>query len=301
MDNPVAAVDQDSDDSYRYNQHIPLELGIYTPIEIALPIQHQHQHINGDQPSAEFSTQPWLRANHPHQDDPLHNPNLHNASLLTNEDLPLASNGIQHLGDTSVAPDSPNSMSTYFSDLSSTAAFHGSHITHSETISNTHNTVQEPITSKMTTKRSSTAIERLPTPPTSQIEDWKQRAHEAVWATNSYQSKRRRCRSPSNQDPDISTACDDDHDDNAESNSQCNNSSQSTSRKKMRTTEYCVTCEQCNIHFTRHRDLKRHNLSKHERQRYACDYCFESFTRSDSKVRHVRRCKSTNKKNRHDH
>lgn len=294
--------------SYRYDQQA-------SPLQYPLPQRQQtryhhqqHEYIDPDPASSTLFMQAWLRpAYDAHQEGALHDPNMHTSSLLTNNgQFALSTNDIhQHLGSNNLAPGSPSSISTSLSELSSAAAFQGSHISSpATTTTNTGNATAEEPTTTQTTSHASTTIEK-PLARVPQIEDWKQRAHEAIWATNSYQRKGRRCRFSSNQvtDDNETTTTSSHHDDDTydEVSSLQSSSSQSTSAKKRRViTGYSVTCEQCNIHFTRDRDLRRHNLSKHVRQRYVCDHCSTSFTRNDSKVRHERKCAAKRKRDRRD-
>lgn len=293
--------------SYRYDQQASsLQYPLPQRQQTRYHHQQQHEYIDPDPASSTLFMQAWLNPTYgTHQEGALHDPNMHTSSLVTsNGQFALSSNDIhQHLGSNNLAPGSPSSISTSISEVSSAAAFQGSHISSpaTTTTTNTGNATAEEPTTTQTSSHASTTIEK-PSAPVPQIEDWKQRAHEAIWATNSYQRKGRRCRSSNNQvaDDNEKTTSSHHNDDTCdEVSSLQSSSSQPTSAKKRRViTGYSVTCEQCNIHFTRDRDLRRHNLSKHVRQRYVCDHCSTSFTRNDSKVRHERKC--TRKKDRRD-
>ncbi|KAJ8655271.1 hypothetical protein O0I10_009139 [Lichtheimia ornata] len=293
MDNlaPPEAVNQDPNGSSQHDQHT-------SPLQYPLPQrqqiryhQQQHEYVDQDPSSSTLFMQAWLRPAYDdgHQEHAFYDPNMHASSLLANDDghLALSTNdNHQHLGNNNLAPGSPSSISTCLSELSNTAAFHGAHISSPATTTNIDNTTEEPTTSHTST---TTTIETS-SAPVSQIEDWKQRAHQAIWATNLYQRKKRRGRSSGSRqeadDNETTTSShhgDDDNYDEA-SSLQSSSSSQPTAAKKRRVAKgYSITCEQCNIHFTRDRDLRRHNLSKHVRKRYVCDHCSNSFTRNDSK------------------
>lgn len=281
--------------SSRYDQHASLHYS-YPQSQ---PNQHQHEYIGQDSSSSTLFMQTWTHPTYPHQQTAFHDSVSANTSLLANEGFQSSSSEIQYVSNNNVAPGTPSSMSSCLSDLSSPFALQGSHISSPATITDIDSTAASTSTSHV----SSTTNERLSIPD-SRKEEWKHRAHEAIWATNSYQ--RKKCHFSTSQNTDDNTrmpSYEDDKDDEEQSGLLQHHSSQSSSsstQERRTITGYSVTCKQCNIHFTRVRDLRRHTLSKHVRQRYVCDRCSNTFTRNDSKVRHQRKCKSRKKRNHHD-